>query len=94
MGGKTLSLILLGDHHPFLQLAKLLSGQRHRFACLGNLASVLTDIDIPARPLAEASAGLQDQALAEASRVLTSAMVSPIHQDGLGPGSSQSYPSM
>ena len=83
-----MSLILLGDHHPFLQLAKLLSSQGHRFATLGGFASILTDIDIPARPLAEASAGLQDAALAEASRILTTAMVSPIHQDGLGPGPS------
>ena len=81
-----MSLILLGDHTPFTRLAKLLAKDGHRFATLGGFAQTLTDLDIPARPLSDASQGLQDQALAEASRILTTAMVSPIHQDGLGPG--------
>jgi len=89
VGGKAVSLILLGDHPPFLQLCKILSREGHRFATLGGFSQVLTDLDIQSRPLSDASQGLQDQALAEAGRILTTAMVSPIRQDGLGPGPSR-----
>src|SRR3990172_5074706 len=81
-----MALILVSDHPPFVRLCKLLSKEGHRFATLGGLSQVLTDLDIQSRPLADASVGLQDAALSEASHILTSAFITPIHQDGLSPG--------
>jgi hypothetical protein len=82
--------IILTSHQPlFIPVIKSLAAEGYKFVTLdAAFAKTLVDLDLPARFLAEAGAGLQEMAFAEGVKILTAAH-SGQHQNGLGPGPQQ-----
>jgi hypothetical protein len=76
--------VLVSYHPAFIPACKLLARQGFQFLCLNpEMAQILKDIDLPAKPLGEFSQGLHEPAFAEASKLIQ-AVPQSLRQNGLG----------